>query len=146
MAQTAGYRINVDENPDPALRNAILKPLRAYNESKIGQITFKPLAICLRDPDHDAVIGGLWGHSIHSWMFVDLLIVPEELRGLGIGTSLLRKAEEIAMTRDCLGLWLQSATFQARGFYEKLGYRAFGAIPDFPPGHDCLFYSKRIKP
>ena len=57
-------RIDIDESPDPALRDAILKPLRAFNESKIGPIKAEPLAIVLRDPQSGAIMGGLWGTSV----------------------------------------------------------------------------------
>ena len=39
-------------------------------------------------------IGGLWGRSAYEWLFVELLFIPEELRGQGLGTTLLRQAEE----------------------------------------------------
>jgi GNAT superfamily N-acetyltransferase len=137
------YRIDVNESPDPNLREEILRPLRAFNESRIGKISAEALAICLRSPE-DAIIGGLWGQSVAGWLFVDLLVVPETLRGRGIGSSLLEKAEGIAAKRGCIGVWLHTGTFQAPGFYEKLGYHAFGTIPDFPPGHDCIFYHKQL--
>jgi ribosomal protein S18 acetylase RimI-like enzyme len=75
---------------------------------------------------------------------VDLLVVPEEFRGQGLGTELLRKAEDIAKKRGCTGIWLHTATFQAPGFYEKLGFQAFGNVPDYPPGHTTIYYMKRL--
>jgi len=32
-------RVVVDEKPDPKLRDEIVKPLRAFNESRIGPVT-----------------------------------------------------------------------------------------------------------
>ena len=137
-------RIEIHESPDPALREAILKPLRDFNESHVGPVDVEPLAITLRDPDSGAITGGLWGTSVARWLYVDLLVVPEEFRGRGIGTELLRKAEEIARKRDCIALWLNTGTFQAPGFYEKRGFKAFGRVPDYPPGHDTIFFLKRL--
>jgi GNAT superfamily N-acetyltransferase len=133
----------VEENPDPALRAEILRPLRAYNESKVGPIKAELVAICLRDGEN-AVIGGLWGQSVCDWLFVDLLVVPEQWRNRGLGTSLMKRAEEIARSRGCVGLWLNTGTFQAPGFYEKLGYRSFGKLPDYPRGHETIYYCKRL--
>ena len=56
-------KIIVDERPDPALRDAIVGPLRDYNTRKIGPIAVSPLAILLRHPESDAIIGGLWGQN-----------------------------------------------------------------------------------
>lgn len=137
-------RIEIDESPDPALRDAILKPLRAFNESQVGPIKAEQLAIVLRDPDSGAVTGGLWGQSVAGWLYVDLLVVPEAFRGQGLGSELLACAEKIARRRGCIGLWLHTGTFQAPGFYEKLGFTAFGTIPDYPPGHATVYYLKRL--
>ena len=136
--------ITVDEQPDLKLRDAIVKPLRAYNESKIGPIKVEPLAITLNDPESGAVIGGLWGTSAVGWLYVELLAVPEGLRGQGLGRELLTRAEAIARKRGLRGIWLYTATFQAPGFYEKLGFSRFGALPDYAAGHDNLYYSKRL--
>ena len=54
--------------------------------------------------------------------------MPETLRGRGIGTDLLRRAEAEALVRGCHGAWLDTFEFQARGFYERLGYRCFGEL------------------
>lgn len=137
-------RMDIDEKPDPALREAILKPLRAFNESRVGPVVVEPLAITLRDPDSGAVTGGLWASSVARWLYVDLLVVPEEFRGQGFGTELLRQAEEVARKRSCVAMWLLSGTFQAPGFYEKLGFKAFGTAQDYPPGHDTIFFVKRL--
>jgi GNAT superfamily N-acetyltransferase len=137
-------RIDIDENPDPAVRDAIVKPLRAFNESKVGPIKIEPLAITLRDPESGEVTGGLWGHSVVGWLYVDLLVVPKAFRGQGLGTELLARAEDIARKRGCIGMWLHTATFQAPAFYEKLGFTAFGTIADYPLGHATVYYMKRL--
>jgi GNAT superfamily N-acetyltransferase len=137
-------RIDIEESPDPGLRDAIVQPLRAFNESHIGPVKPELLAVVLRDPDSGAVTGGLWGSSVVGWLYVDLLVVPEEFRGQGMGTQLLRKAEDVARKRGCIGMWLHTGTFQAPGFYEKQGFTAFGTIPDYPAGHATIYYMKRL--
>jgi GNAT superfamily N-acetyltransferase len=67
-----------------------------------------------------------------------------EVRGQGLGAELLQKAEGIARKRGCIGLWLHTGTFQAPGFYEKQGYITFGTIPDYPLGHDTVYFMKRL--
>ena len=136
--------IEVDETPDPGLRDAIVQPLRAFNESRIGPVKPELLAIVLRDPEGGTVTGGLWGASVVGWLYVDLLVVPEGFRGQGLGSELLRKAETIARKRGCIGMWLHTGSFQAPAFYEKRGFQAFGTVPDYPPGHATIFYLKRL--
>jgi hypothetical protein len=35
--------------------------------------------------------------------------------------------------------------FQARGFYERLGYTAFGTFEDYPPDHTRSFLKKNFE-
>ena len=42
------------------------------------------------------------------------------------------------------GIWLDTFSFQARRFYEKLGYVVFGELPDYPAGHSRYFLQKRL--
>jgi GNAT superfamily N-acetyltransferase len=79
----------------------------------------EPLAIILQCPESDAIIGELWGESYYDWLFVNFLIAPDEFRNCGVGSALMKKAEEIAMSRGCAGIRLDTFSFQALGFYEK---------------------------
>jgi len=139
-------RIDIDEAPDPALREAILKPLRAYNESRAGAFNPELLAITLRDPENNEITGGLWGTSVRGWLYVDLLVVPDTFRGQGIGTELLTRVEARCCEKAGIGLFLSTGSFQAPGFYEKLGFTAFGRIADYPLGHTTTYYQKRLDP
>jgi hypothetical protein len=52
--------------------------------------------------------------------------------------------EAEARARGCIGVWLDTLSFQARPFYEKHGYALFGSIEDQPPGHARHFLFKRF--
>jgi len=41
---------------------------------------------------------------------------------------------------------LETASFEARPFYEKLGYEVFAALEDYPPGHTKFYLRKRLAP
>jgi len=131
------------ESPVAADRDAIAAPLRAYNLDHVPTLAIQPLVIALRD-EHGHTIGGLWGETGLDWLHVDLLAVPESLRGQDIGTALMQRAEAMARDRGCIGAWLDTFAFQARGFYEKLGYSVFGEIPDYPVGGARYFLRKRF--
>jgi GNAT superfamily N-acetyltransferase len=137
-------KIIVDETPDPNLREAILRPLRDYNASKIGHVVIEPLAVFLRHPENDAIIGGLWGTSAAGWLHIELLYVPEEFRTRGFGSWLMKQAEEVAAKRGCVGVRLDTFSFQAPGFYEKLGYQRFGKLIVHPEGHAQIYYFKNL--
>ena len=89
-------------------------------------------------------MGGLTAHWYYNWMFVEYLYLPDELRGSGVGTQLIAEAEQLARRRGLDGIWLDTYDFQARGFYEKLGFTVFGELPDYPVGHKRFFLQKRL--
>ncbi|MFD7937242.1 GNAT family N-acetyltransferase [Streptomyces sp. NPDC059755] len=53
------------------------------------------------------------------------LAVTREARGLGVGVALVRAIEEAARARGLAAVDLHAQT-QALGFYERLGYAAYG--------------------
>jgi GNAT superfamily N-acetyltransferase len=136
--------ITLQENPDPDIRTALTGLMLAYNESKTGPSGFAPLALTLNDPATGTLIGGLWGRTVYDWLFVELLFVPESMRGQGIGSALLRRAEETALARECIGVCLDSFDFQAPDFYRKLGYEEFAALDSPRRGFKRHFLAKRL--
>jgi len=53
------------------------------------------------------------------------LAVAEEARGLGVGVALVRAIEDAARARGLAAVDLHAQT-HALGFYERLGYEAYG--------------------
>ncbi|MCO7519051.1 MULTISPECIES: GNAT family N-acetyltransferase [unclassified Pseudomonas] len=125
--------------------DAILKPLRAYNDSVIGNPRAQAFAWSLRDADSAVVTGGLYGRLGASWMFIELLVVPEACRGQGVGRELMARAEALARDRGCSGIWLDTFSFQAPDFYRRLGFEVFGELADYPPGHTRYFLRKLLE-
>jgi GNAT superfamily N-acetyltransferase len=77
-------------------------------------------------------------------LFVDIVFVPEKLRGNGIGTSLLQQAEQEAIRRGCRDMWMETYAFQARPFYEKLGFTVFGRLDGPAPIFPRFFLKKTL--
>jgi GNAT superfamily N-acetyltransferase len=125
------------------MRDAIAGPLRAYNTEKTGREGAGPLAVVLNDSNGQA-IGGLWGRTAYGWLIVELLFVPEALRGKGVGAELISLAEREAILRGCHSAWLDTFEFQAREFYERLGYVSFAQLPDDSPGLSRHFMKKTL--
>jgi GNAT superfamily N-acetyltransferase len=138
------FDIVLTESPSAADREAVLKGLLAFNDAATGPTGWRPLAVLVKDPATGQTLGGLTGASFHGWLFIELLWLPEPLRRAGLGARLMRQAEAEATRRGCLGVWLDTYSFQARGFYEKLGYTLFGTLDDAPPGHQRFYLQKRL--
>ncbi len=104
-------------------------------------LPLRPARDCLRD-ERDAVLGGAIGHVWGGWLDLSLLWVTEPLRGKGYGKKLLEDAEDEARSQSCRGVFLNSFSFQAHPFYERLGYEVVGELSDYPPGHAYYFMRK----
>ncbi len=137
------YEIVVSEKATQEDLAAITAPLLEYNLQHGPPPNFEPFALLLQDANGETV-GGLWGRFAYDWLFVDYLAVPTELRRGGIGRTLMIKAERAAIDRNCVGLWLDTFSFQALPFYEKLGYQQFGKLDDYPRGGSRYFLQKRF--
>ena len=137
------YTFTLTDAGDDSLRSQIVAPLVRHNEDQVGPSGHRPLAVVLRDATH-TVCGGMWGATSYGWLYTQLLVVPAAARGTGIGTRLMRLAESQALERGCHSAWLDTFQWQARGFYEHIGYECFGELPDYPKGFSRSFMRKRL--
>lgn len=122
-------------NPDDAYM-PIWAPLLAFNQKTVGDAQGLPFALTIHQPDSEEVLGGLWALSLWGSFYIGLVVTPEGGRGEGLGTGLMARAEAEAVARGCRNMWLDTYAFQARAFYERLGFEVFGQIdgpaPMFP--------------
>lgn len=133
----------VTDRVSPEEREAVLAPLAAFNAARVGPAGTRPFAALLRDAE-GRTLGGAIGFSRHRWLFVELLFLPEGLRGRGLGRRVMAAAEEEARARGCVGVHLDTGSFQSPGFYEALGFARIGTLEDHPPGHANHWYAKRL--
>ncbi len=137
--------LTLTDAPDAAALAVIDDGLRAFNRAAAGYVDHRPLAILLGDSVTGAVIGGLSGRTSLGVLFIDLVYLPAALRGREIGTRMIELAEAEARRRGCRAGVLYTISFQAPGFYERLGWRVFGEIPCDPPGVSRLFMTKDFR-
>ena len=64
--------------------------------------------------------------------------------GRGIGQDLLARVEAEVRAADGTGIWLDTYSFQAPGFYRKMGFEEFGSLDDTPDGQSRHFFRKRL--
>jgi len=139
------YSATLEDNVPDEVGEKIVGLVVEYNNSKAGPSNGRPLFVTLRD--HAAEIrGGLSGATSRGWLFIDHLVVPEVSRGQGIGKRLVEMAEAEAIKRGCSNAWLNTFEFQARGFYEKLGYECFGELKNYPAGFSRFFMQRSLGP
>jgi ribosomal protein S18 acetylase RimI-like enzyme len=139
----ADIRMVSDPHASESRKQIVVDHLDAYNLAVTGLTAYSPVNFFLYDQG-DEIVGGLlglvWGGALH----VRILWVAESLRGRGYGRRLLDAAERRAVERGCRHVFLDTFTFQAPGFYEKLGYRTYAKAEDWPVGHTHHFLRKDL--
>jgi GNAT superfamily N-acetyltransferase len=136
----AGLHLTFDPDPSVEMRRSLGVEINSFHARTVP-FSVERFALLLRD-DAGQVAAGLIGTVSWGWLFVEALWVSDELRGRGIGRALMAGAEDFARAKDCHSAWLD--TFQARGFYARLGYESFGVLEDYPPGQSRYFLRKRL--
>ena len=130
--------------PGQADIDAVLATLAASVTDLGRDPGYQPYAVLLRDTSDGPVTGGLYGYQMFDWLFIQYVGVPKAQQGQGIGKELMGKAEAWSRERGLAGMWLDTFAFQARPFYEKLGFSVFGEIEDHPRGSRRFFMQKRL--
>lgn len=131
-----------DEWAEPSSR-IIMDGLLACNAAFYGVSTEKKLAINAWAED-GRLVAGLLSQTHHGWLYIGWLWVSEERRHQKIGTELMRRAEAEALARECHHAHLATLDFQARGFYERLGYTVLGVLEDYPRPHKRFLMQKPL--
>jgi ribosomal protein S18 acetylase RimI-like enzyme len=138
-----GIEMELTSNPAPEDVRALEKGLERFNRSSAGVDRTKvPIAVWMRQEGR--VLGGAYGDTHYGWLYLSLLWVDEGLRGQGWGKRLVDRFEDEGVARGCRAAWVDTYGFQAPGFYEKIGYREFGRLDEFPPGSARVFYWKPL--
>ena len=117
--------------------------ITSFNKQHAGEEHAQRLCFVVKDADQ-TVLGGVIGIVYWDWLAVDLMWLPEALRGRGLGHQLLTHIEDEARRRGAKHVHLDTFSFQAPEFYQQHGYRVFGELKDFPPGYTRYYLTKEL--
>ncbi len=125
-------------------KTTLITRVREFNFGIVGRYAFTPLSVVQYD-DSGEVIAGAAGDVGLGWLHVDVMWVAQSERGKDLGSGALRKLEGLAREQGAQHARVETTSFQALGFYQKLGYAEFARIEDFPPGHVFYFLRKSLQ-
>ena len=134
-------QIRVTDHPTSSDHASVLQTLRAFTIETVPVLDNHDFAALITNAEGD-VIGGLVATSRWGGFLIDMLALPQSLRGRGLGSHLLALAEQAARDRKCHHMLLDTQAFQARAFYEKHGFTLFGQI-DGPAPYYPRYFMKR---
>jgi GNAT superfamily N-acetyltransferase len=126
--------VTLTDGPRPEDVQFLEDQINEHNMRHTGRRDYRPLALFVRDT-RGGIVAGLHGFTWAGWLEIKFVWVREDLRGQGHGRRLVAAAEAEARARGCQRVWLDSYTFQAPAFYQRLGYDVFGTLLGYPAPH-----------
>jgi len=136
-------RIEFEPFIETEVRRFIVNGVDNYNIAATNLPEYFPVNFVLRG-EHGDLLGGVLGQLWGNWLQITYLWVAEAARGAGHGRRLLENAEVYARSRGAIGATVETHSFQAKPFYERLGYEVFGTLDGYPPGHLKFFLRKAL--
>ncbi len=118
---------------EPGFDARLAEQLNEFNYAAVGRHDGADLDYVVEEGGE--MVAGLSGYTWAGIAEVKLLWVREDQRGRDLGSQLMAAAIAEARARACELMFLSTHSFQAQGFYEKLGFETIATIPDKPLGH-----------
>jgi ribosomal protein S18 acetylase RimI-like enzyme len=138
------FEIRFSEKASAEDLATIDRGINEHLESIFDSVQRGSLVYMARDKLSNAA-GGVSGYwSSLGWLYINSLWVDEIHRGSGLGRRLMGLIESEAVRRGCKYAYLNTMSFQAPGFYKKLGYTVFGKLDDFPGENSLIFMRKTL--
>ena len=131
-----------DDADDSALRG-LMDGLRTFNSAAVPGLKSHKIVAAIRDDDgtlHGGVIGRMAGDSV----YMEIVYNDDAVRGTGLGRETMRLVEDRARELGAREAWLYTMSFQAKPFYEKLGYSQFAELPWLDRTHARHFMRKDL--
>jgi ribosomal protein S18 acetylase RimI-like enzyme len=116
------YKITLEINPTPEDIQILGDGLMAYATQQRDLPPITLFAFFLRD-ENKQIVGGCNGANLYGCLHIDQLWISPALRGKSHGTQLMLAAENHGKEIGCTFAVVNTMDWEARGFYEKLGYQ-----------------------
>lgn len=134
---------SIEHHPSDGAIQALRNELIAYNIATAAIDASREVGVFLHDA-HGRLLGGVVGTIWGQCMEINYLWVHPSRRGNGYGSRLLQTLEQEARVQQCHSAILDTYSFQAPHFYQRLGYEVFGVIDGYPRGYQKVFLKKHL--
>jgi ribosomal protein S18 acetylase RimI-like enzyme len=135
--------LHITDRIDSTDLDELRERIHAFNIAATGFDDGRSLSCIVRRDDGE-LVAGLDGFTWGGYAMIEWLWVDERQRGEGLGRRLVQAAEREAAARGCRVVRVNTHTFQAPGFYRKLGYEQIGFADGTPAGHGEAFLAKAL--
>ncbi|MFH1329384.1 MAG: GNAT family N-acetyltransferase [Actinomycetota bacterium] len=136
MGGTTPPRCSISDDLTKDELSSIEERLDAHNQTQTGGRFHDPgVEFNVTVEGHNGeVVGGINASTKLGVMFLEVLWVADAYRERGLGERMLLEAERIGREAGCGASQTWTFSFQAPGFYQKLGYQTIGVFAGYPDG------------
>lgn len=130
----AYWNIEIEEKAKADDIRYVVGQLQAFNDAHTPTpFQRREVRLFVRDPT-GAIIAGLFANVNMHCLAIQILWVDDSVRRQGIGWQLMETAEQMARDAGARQAIVETTSFQAPQFYQKMGYTVIHEIPDCPIG------------
>jgi GNAT superfamily N-acetyltransferase len=133
--------LEADDNDE--VLNALAAGMRVFNRAAVPELTSHKIVAAIRD-DGGKVVGGVIGRLGADSVYMEIVYNDESVRRAGMGRKAMLLAEAEAKRLGARESWLYTMSFQAKPFYEKLGYHQFAELKWLDGKHRRHFMRKDL--
>lgn len=134
----------INGEPSPEDKKVMTAGMLVYHASKGYPRKTDSYSVVIKNKEAElkavVMVSFLW-----NGMHIDSLWVDESVRGQNLGTKLMNMVEEEGINRGSTVSYTDTFTYQAPEFYEKLGYKLYGKLENFPENCSLNYYCKSLK-
>jgi ribosomal protein S18 acetylase RimI-like enzyme len=143
LLSTNAHHIEVDHEREKI--DVIIEGLRDFNTPYFGNQKSIHFAVYLKN-EKDEVVGGVlaWIRPGIKLLYIDSIWISEPMRNKGYGKKLMLAAEAEGKKHGCIHSQVDTLSFQAELFYQKLGYKRIGIVQKLYGEHDSIFMRKDL--
>jgi GNAT superfamily N-acetyltransferase len=136
-------KVALEDDPDDEVLRGLMDGMRAFNAAAVPGIRPQKIVAAVRDDD-GALRGGVIGRLAGDSVYMEVVWNDDSARGRGLGRDMMKLVEGRARELGAREAWLYTMSFQARPFYEKLGYSQFAELPWLGGRHARHFMRKDL--
>jgi len=131
-------------SPSKAEISFLYENLREFNTDYFKILQESEFCIFVKS-ECGKYIAGAYGKRIFTIININFLWVSESHRSQGLGKALIQQIEIEAKSNGIENICVETYTFQAVGFYSKLGFQEVGRYTDYPKrGIDKVMLKKNV--
>ncbi|KEO88574.1 hypothetical protein EH31_16585 [Erythrobacter longus] len=139
--------ISVERDPSEKDAGALSQGIIDFNKRHVPdleEIADEVRFFVLAKDDAGTLQGGIRATCYWNTLHIELVWLDEAARGSGIGAELMSEAEDFARGHNCEKALVETTSWQAKPFYEKLGYALMATLPGRPKGYASHYLSKSL--